>query len=92
VFSIAAAACARRQSRRSIRPSIASSAAAPPPPLMARFLRGANGPVEHSHAALADGSFAAVRCQGPGHEARSAVRIQRALADGPPFEERAGRP
>ncbi len=37
---------------------------------------------EHSRAALADGSFAAIICQDPGHEARSAVRILRALADG----------
>ena len=41
---------------------------------------------EHSRAALADGSFAAILCQDPGHEARSAVRILRALADGLPFD------
>ena len=41
---------------------------------------------EHSRAALADGSFAAILCQDPGHEARSAVRILRALADGAPFD------
>jgi LacI family transcriptional regulator len=41
---------------------------------------------EHSRAALADGSFAAIICQDPGHEARSAVRILRALADGLPFD------
>ena len=32
------------------------------------------------------GSFAAILCQDPGHEARSAVRILRALADGLPFD------
>ena len=41
---------------------------------------------EHSRGALADGSFAAILCQDPGHEARSAVRILRALADGLPFD------
>jgi len=41
---------------------------------------------EHSRAALADGSFAAIICQDAGHEARSAVRILRALADGLPFD------
>ena len=41
---------------------------------------------EHSRAALADGSFAAILCQDPGHEARSAVRILRALADGSQFD------
>jgi LacI family transcriptional regulator len=37
---------------------------------------------EHSRSALTDGSFAAILCQDPGHEARSAVRVLRALADG----------
>ena len=41
---------------------------------------------EHSRAALADGAFAALLCQDPGHEARSAVRMLRALADGVPFD------
>jgi LacI family transcriptional regulator len=41
---------------------------------------------DHSRAALADGSLAAILCQDPGHEARSAVRILRALADGLPFD------
>jgi LacI family transcriptional regulator len=41
---------------------------------------------EHSRAALAEGSFAAILCQDPGHEARSAVRILRALADNRPFD------
>ena len=41
---------------------------------------------EYSRAALADGSFAAILCQDPGHEARSAVRILCALADGAPFD------
>lgn len=36
----------------------------------------------HSRAALSDGSFAAILNQDPGHEARSAIRILRALADG----------
>jgi LacI family transcriptional regulator len=41
---------------------------------------------DHLRAALADGSLAAILCQDPGHEARSAVRILRALADGAPFD------
>ena len=41
---------------------------------------------EHSRAALAEGTFAAILCQDPGHEARSAVRILRALADNRPFD------
>ena len=41
---------------------------------------------EHSRSALTDGSFAAILCQDPGHEARSAVRVLRALADGAPIE------
>jgi LacI family transcriptional regulator len=36
----------------------------------------------HSRAALNDGVFAAILNQDPGHEARSAIRILRALADG----------
>jgi LacI family transcriptional regulator len=40
----------------------------------------------HSRAALSDGSFAAVLNQDPGHEARSAIRILRALADGVPID------
>jgi LacI family transcriptional regulator len=40
----------------------------------------------HSRAALNDGSFAAILNQDPGHEARSAVRILRALADGVPID------
>ena len=41
---------------------------------------------EHSRSALTDGSFAAILCQDPGHEARSAVRVLRALADGAPID------
>jgi LacI family transcriptional regulator len=41
---------------------------------------------EHSRSALTDGSFAAILCQDPGHEVRSAVRVLRALADGAPIE------
>ena len=40
----------------------------------------------HSRAALSDGSFAAILNQDPGHEARSAIRILRALADGVPID------
>jgi len=40
----------------------------------------------HSRAALTDGSFAAILSQDPGHEARSAVRILRALVDGLPID------
>ena len=40
----------------------------------------------YSRAALSDGSFAAILNQDPGHEARSAIRILRALADGMPID------
>lgn len=41
---------------------------------------------EHSREALIDGTFDAILNQDPGHEARSAMRVLRALSDGQPID------